>query len=205
MRCRGGESPAEAIAPVVADQGSDGAADTIKKVQAATVYLKVQAGRTMGSGTGFVIQSEGNTVLIATNDHVANPHLEGLSRDDDSSRSQPQPTIVAVFRSGAGPGVEQSLPARIIAADGEENRDLAILEVHGVKNPPEPIAMSDAAVPTLLMPLLIYGFPFGNIDTSLNQAVHRNPSITVNRAAWSPACPQRSIQQVGTHPDRWIN
>ena len=139
----------------------------------------------MGSGTGFVIQTEGNTVLIATNDHVANPHLERLSRDDDSSRSQPQPTIVAVFRSGAGPGAEQSIPARIIAADGEENRDLAILQVQGVKNPPEPIAISDAAVPTLLMPLLIYGFPFGNIDMSLNPAVHRNPSITVNRGSVS--------------------
>ncbi len=180
-----GESPTKAIAPVVADQGSNGAADTIKKVQAATVYLKVQAGRTGGSGTGFVIRSEGNTVLVATNDHVANPHLEGVPRDDDSPRPLPQPTIVAVFRSGFGPGAEQSLPARILAADGEENRDLAILEVHGVKNPPEPIAMSDAAVPTLLMPLLIYGFPFGNIDTSLNKAVHRNPSITVNRGAVS--------------------
>ena len=180
-----GESPAKAIAAVVANQGSNGAADTIEKVQAATVYLKVQAGRTMGSGTGFVIRSDDNTVLVATNDHVANPHLEGVPRDDDSSRPQPQPTIVAVFRSGVGPGAEQSLPARILAADGDENRDLAILEVHGVKNPPEPIAMSDAAVPTLLMPLLIYGFPFGNIDMSLNKAVHRNPSITVNRGAVS--------------------
>jgi regulation of enolase protein 1 (concanavalin A-like superfamily) len=35
------------------------------------------------------------------------------------------------------------------------------------------------------MPLLIYGFPFGNIDMSLNKAVHRNPSITVNRGAVS--------------------
>ena len=180
-----GEGQAKANTPVGADQGPNQAADSIKRVQEATVFLKVKAGRAMGSGTGFVIQSEGNTVLIATNDHVANPHLEGLPRDDDSSRPQPQPTIVAVFRSGAGPGVEQSLPARIVAADGEENRDLAILQVQGVKDPPEPIALSDAAAPTLLMPLVIYGFPFGNIDMSLNPAVHRNPSITVNRGSVS--------------------
>jgi len=35
------------------------------------------------------------------------------------------------------------------------------------------------------MPLLIYGFPFGNIDMSLNPAVQRNPSITVNRGSVS--------------------
>ncbi len=180
-----GEGPVKAITPVGADQSPNQAADLLKKIQQATVFLKVQAGRAMGSGTGFVIQSNGDAVLVVTNDHVANPHSEGRSRDDDSSRPQPQPTIVAVFRSGAGPGIEQSLPARIVAADGEENRDLAILQVQGVKDPPEPIALSDAAAPTLLMPLLILGFPFGNIDMSLNRAVHRNPSITVNRGSVS--------------------
>ena len=99
-----GESLAKVITPDHADRGPSPAADPIKRVQEATVFLKVQAGRTRGSGTGFVIQSEGNTVLIATNDHVANPHLKGVSRDDDSPRAQPQPTIVAVFRSGSGPG-----------------------------------------------------------------------------------------------------
>ena len=128
----------------------------------------------------------------------------GVPGDDDSSRLQPQPTIVAVFRSGGGPGVEQSLPARIVAADGEENRDLAILQVQGVNDPPEPIAMSDAAEPTLLMPVLIFGFPFGNIDMSLNPAVHRNPSITVNRGSALQHA-KRSIQPARTHPDRWID
>src|SRR5579883_1468916 len=180
-----GADLAKAVAPGGADQGTNQAADAIKRIQEATVFLKVQAGRARGSGTGFVIRSEGDTVLVATNDHVANPHLEGLPRDDDSARSQPPPMIVAVFRSGAGPGVEQSLRAQIVAADGEENRDLAILQVRGVKNPPEPIALDDAPVPTLLMPVLIYGFPFGNIDMSLNPAVHRNPSITVNRGSVS--------------------
>jgi S1-C subfamily serine protease/regulation of enolase protein 1 (concanavalin A-like superfamily) len=175
----------EASAPGGVDQAPIQAADSIRRIQEATVYLKVQAGRLRGSGTGFVIQSEGNKVLIATNDHVVNPHLEGLPRNDDSTRPQPQPRIVAVFRSGAASGVEQSIPAQIVAADGEDNRDLAILEVRGVKQPPQPIALSDAAVPELLMPLLIYGFPFGNIDMSLNPAVNRNPSITVNRGSVS--------------------
>jgi S1-C subfamily serine protease/regulation of enolase protein 1 (concanavalin A-like superfamily) len=176
---------AKAITAGGADQGLNQTADPIKRVEDATVYLKVQAGRLGGSGTGFVIRSEANDVLIATNDPVVNPHLEGLPRDDDSLRSQLQATIVAVFRSGAGAGVEQSLPARIIGADREENRDLAILEVRGVKQPPHPIALSDTALPTRLMPLVICGFPFGNIDRGLNPAVIRNPSITVNRGSVS--------------------
>ena len=195
-----GEIPAKAIAPVVADQGSNSEADTIKKVQAATVYLKVQAGRLRGSGTGFVIQSAGNTVLVATNDHVVNPHLEGLPRNDDSSRSQPQPTIVAVFQSGARSGVEQSLSARIIAADRDEKRDLAILEVQGVKDPPHPIAISDAALPARLMPLVICGFPFGNIDPCQAEPQpidHRQPGLGIEHD-------KRSIQPACTHPDRWV-
>ena len=178
-----GEEPAKAKSP--ADQASGTAADPLKSVEDATVFLNVQVGGTGGSGTGFVIHTEGRTVLIATNDHVANPHLQGHSLDDGFAQSQPQPTITAVFRSGAGPGVEQSLPARIIASDGEENRDLAILEIQGVKNPPKPIAITDASPPTLLMPLLIYGFPFGNIDTKLDPTVNRNPTITVNRGSIS--------------------
>ena len=35
------------------------------------------------------------------------------------------------------------------------------------------------------MPVLIYGFPFGNINGKLNAASQRNPSITVDRGSVS--------------------
>ena len=93
--------------------------------------------------------------------------------------------MTVVLRSGGGPGVEQSLPAEVIADDGDGSHDLAILQVRNVKNPPEPISLSTAPEPTITMPLLIYGFPFGNLDQQLDPSVRRNPSITVNRGSVS--------------------
>src|SRR5262249_42218388 len=154
-------------------------------IQEATVFLNVQVGRVQGSGTGFVIRTEGNTVLVATNDHVVNPHLSGLPRDEDPSQPTAHPMVRAIFRSGGGRSVEEVLPAQILAADGGENRDLAILQVRGLRNPPEPIPLSDVAEPKLLMPVIIYGFPFGNIDQMLDRSVRHNPTITVNRGAVS--------------------
>jgi S1-C subfamily serine protease/regulation of enolase protein 1 (concanavalin A-like superfamily) len=171
----------------VAEAGNTQAAatdDTVRSIQDATVFLNVAVGRVKGSGTGFVIQSQGDTVLIATNDHVVNPHLIGLPRDDETSRPM-QPTIHAVFRSGGGPAVEQTVLARILAADGEENRDLAILQCQGVKNPPQPISLDDVAEPKRLMPVIVYGFPFGPIERRFDPSVRRNPSLTVNRGAVS--------------------
>ncbi len=82
----------------------------------------------MGSGTGFVIRTEEKTtVLLATNRHVAD------AETDDGGKAE----ITAVFRSGQGAGVEQSLPAEIVAIDHSQeiNHDLAILRVRGLKRP----------------------------------------------------------------------
>jgi S1-C subfamily serine protease len=158
--------------------------DPIRRIEEATVFLNVAVDRLKGSGTGFVIQSQGDTVLIATNDHVVNPHLIDLPRDDETSRPM-QPTVHAVFHSGGDPAVEQTVLAQILAADFEENRDLAILQCRGVKNPPQPISLDDIAEPKRLMPLIVYGFPFGYIDRIIDPSVRRNPSLTVNRGSVS--------------------
>jgi S1-C subfamily serine protease len=175
-------SAAAASAIVRAVQTTDAA---VKMIQEATVFIKVQAGRLRGSGTGFVIQSEGDTVLIATNHHVAVPQIDGAPEADNHSRPGAGSVVTVVFRGGGGPGVEQSLRAEVIAADGDEGHDLAILQARGVKDPPGAIALSDAPEPTITMPVLIYGFPFGNLDEQLDPSVHRNPSITVNRGSVS--------------------
>jgi S1-C subfamily serine protease/regulation of enolase protein 1 (concanavalin A-like superfamily) len=159
--------------------------DLVKRIQDATVYLKVQSGRMRGSGSGFVIQSDRGTLLIATNDHVVDPSVAAGADDDDSPRPTSRASITAVLRSGSGPGIEQSLPAKVVAFDHEGSCDLAILQIRGVRNPPEPIPLVEAPEPALTMPLLIYGYPLGNLDAALDPSVHRNPSITVNKGSVS--------------------
>ncbi len=133
----------------------------------ATVFLKLKAGKALGSGTGFVIRVQGDTALIATNRHVVSPEL-----DDEGAKLE----VTAVFRSGKGPEQEQSLPAEIVAIDsGEEiNHDLALLRVRGLKRPVTPIDVNRIASPTLRMRYAAYGFPLPIIR--FNQD---NPTITV--------------------------
>ena len=97
------------------------------------------AGKTLGSGTGFVIEVLGDTVILATNRHVAVLDLSEVPRTLGSQRKRGE--LEAVFRSGQGLQKEQALPAQIIAADqtGDFSNDLAFLIVKGVKRPPTPI------------------------------------------------------------------
>src|SRR5439155_79651 len=95
--------------------------------------------KTISSGSGFVIESNGDTVVVATNRHVAVPDLSELPPGIVAPGTTP--TIEAVFRSGQGKE-EQALPAQIIAADLSDdlNTDLAFLVVKGMSHPPAPIA-----------------------------------------------------------------
>jgi S1-C subfamily serine protease len=150
----------------------------MRRLKDATVYLKHKiAGRTLSSGTGFVIEVRGDTVLLATNRHVAVFDV-----------SEVPPSLVpkgstlefeAVFRSGQGPQKEQALPAEIIAADtsGEFQTDLAILVVRGVKKPPTPISVFAKSDTTEGMAYAAAGFPFGGMLNSAS-AEKNNPTVT---------------------------
>jgi S1-C subfamily serine protease/regulation of enolase protein 1 (concanavalin A-like superfamily) len=162
--------------------------EAIRRVKDATVYIKVKDGKSQGSGTGFVIRNDGaDSVLIATNRHVISHPAKGSEDDDDSKPAgptPPEPTITVVFRSGEGKTVEQAIPAVILGKDttGDTSRDLAILSVKGVRNPPKAIEFQRAGQPTEGTELKIYGFPFGEM---LNVAAKGNPAITVNKASVS--------------------
>jgi S1-C subfamily serine protease/regulation of enolase protein 1 (concanavalin A-like superfamily) len=158
--------------------------ETIRRIKDATVFIKVRTEKEQGSGSGFVFQVNGDTVLVATNHHVIAPHLEGAEEEADPKDAAIKADVTVVFRSGRG-SAEQSVPAEIIATDREGNRDLAILRVTGVTNPPRPIVLSQESHPTETMPVLIYGFPFGNIDKMLNNAVQGGPAITINKGSVS--------------------
>jgi S1-C subfamily serine protease len=149
---------------------------TVQRIKEATVYIKVRAGKLGSTGTGFVIQASGNSALIATNRHVITP---GDDDDDEEPAARgPAPTVTVVFRSGERPGVEQEVPATIIAVEAEPgpSRDLAVLSVQGVARLPRPIDPAARVQPVEGMPLKIYGFPFGG---RINVASKGNPVTTV--------------------------
>jgi hypothetical protein len=102
------------------------------------------------------------------------PDLAGSPEQRMPGSSKPE--IEAVFSSGQGPPHEQTLPARLVAADtsDEIGTDLAFLIVKGVRQPLTPINMLNRLDPTAGMSCLSAGFPSGPNRTS-------NPSVTIIR------------------------
>lgn len=171
--------------------------EVVTRVKDSTVYIKLMGEKSGGTGSGFVIKVDGSTVLVATNRHVITPHSSdgeeiGEDESDDPAKVEADKKaagkfkLTVVFRSGEGQGREQELPAKVLAADSngahDTTRDLAVLKVEGVKNPPQPLGFNRAE-PQLSMNLRIFGFPFGR---SLNMGISRgNPEVTVNKASVS--------------------
>jgi S1-C subfamily serine protease len=179
-------------------------ADALRAVKAATVFIKIEFGAESGSGSGFLIRAEGDTGLVATNQHVAAPEpdepaspfagppLPGMPRRPFGP-SLPRPPIgprlmprgglaarsqvklTAVFDSGTPR--ERSAPAEVLLADKE--RDLALLRVRGIKDLPAPLEWRDAPAPAELQAVYVFGFPFGD-DLAVGKG---NPSVTVGKAS----------------------
>ncbi|MGP0066622.1 MAG: trypsin-like peptidase domain-containing protein [Isosphaeraceae bacterium] len=169
--------PATASSVPTTDAPSD-PQEIVRRLKDAAVYLKNKiAGRTFSMGSGFVIEADGDRVIVATNRHVAVPDLSELPPGLVPPGTRP--TIEAVFRSGQGKE-EQELPAEIIAADlSQEDRfDLAFLVVKGVKQPPRPIDPMARITPTEGMPYIGAGFPLGGILGKVAEG-GGNPSVTI--------------------------
>jgi S1-C subfamily serine protease len=183
----GGTTPAPA--PTVVNSSAPGGGthppDLVQQVKDATVFIKVRAGAAQASGSGFVMRVDGQTVYIATNHHVVNPHLEGSEEEAGPQATRMRPQVTVVFRSGQGRALEHSYRADVVASQREGNRDLAILKVERVDRPPLPIVLDSKIELTETMPVLIYGFPFGNIEKLLNSGAQGNPAMTINRGSVS--------------------
>ncbi len=151
--------------------------EILRRLKDATVLINTKVGnRTIGNGSGFVIEVNGDTVLMGTNRHVAVTDLSELPPGVVPKGAKP--SLEAVFRSGTGRD-EQALPAQIIAADlsGDLSTDLAFLVVRGVKNPPKPLDPSLRGEPIEGMSYLGAGFPLaGVIKVSQNEG---KPSVVV--------------------------
>jgi S1-C subfamily serine protease len=151
---------------------------TLNAIKAATVFIQVEAGSLGASGSGFVVKAEGETAYVVTNHHVITAPTPGLPFISLLLPPPPKnPTITCVF--GSGMGQERSARAEVVADD--EDDDLAVLKVKGVKDLPRPINLraSDKLVET--MGLFIFGFPLGT-ELATNKG---NPAITVSKGAVS--------------------
>ena len=146
---------------------------TLDRVKDSTVFIKTKIGEGGYTGSGFVIKVTGDKVLIMTNRHVA-------VHDPDEMPAGAKPVMTVVFRSGTP--LEQELPAKVLAYDEREIRDLAVLEVTGVKTPPEPFAAEQSTIESDFfetMQAYAVGFPLGsNLQGVMNNR-RENPAITV--------------------------
>lgn len=143
---------------------SRNAGEMLEFLKSATVFIKVSTTKGIQSGSGFLVQREGNNGFIVSNSHVIEP-LEGTLK-----------SIECVFRSGRPD--EYKVLATVAGRD--ESRDLAILKVAHEKLP-EPIEESSDVEVHETLSVLVLGFPFGEVLTTSK----RNPAITVTRCAIS--------------------
>ncbi len=161
-------------------QGQGFDKQVLDQVKDATVFVKIKSGKTqLGSGSGFVIKGIADTVLIMTNRHVAVPDPAEMPKGAKIELS-------VVFRSGTPQ--EQELPARLVAFDDREDRDLAMLEVKGVNRVPRPIQAEQAAPESEFfetMPVYALGFPLGSRIQEVTDNRGTNPAITVTQMSIS--------------------
>ena len=147
-------------------------AEKVAQFKAATVFIDVAFLDLHASGSGFVVKNDGDDTYIVTNNHVVNV-IEYIfeMRGSDTSKAM-KSDIRVVFQSGTLK--ERAATAAIVAADPD--RDLAVLKVSKVKDPPTPIDLKDSLKLVELMPLTICGYPLGKATAVENQ----NPSCTIN-------------------------
>jgi hypothetical protein len=147
-------------------------AETVDLVKKATVFIKVDGDDWGISGSGFAISSENGNVLVATNNHVAAPSPRPSLKSSGKAG-----TISVVFDSGTR--TERSYKATLVG--GDEERDLALLRVTGVKDPPRPIPYTDQVKLIETMTVYSFGFPFGQALSSNKNS----PTVTVGKASIS--------------------
>lgn len=143
--------------------------ETLKAIKAATVFVKTEIGRTVYSGSGFVMKVEGDSILVVTNDHVVTHEEVAVKRMVS--------TLSIVLRSGTKD--EQKVKAEIVATDSV--KDLAVIKASGVKDVPAALDFNHPPELIETLPVFIFGFPFGE-SLSTNK---RSPAITVGRGSIS--------------------
>jgi S1-C subfamily serine protease len=150
---------------------------TLTDLKRATVFIKVEAGNSGASGSGFVVKADGDTAYVVTNHHVITLTPDRLPFRGPRIVVGGPATVTLVF--GSGTAQERSAQAEVVADDSED--DLAVLRVKGVKDLPKPIDLRANAKLVETMGLFIFGFPFGT-QLAVNKG---NPAVTVSKGSVS--------------------
>lgn len=145
--------------------------EVLNQIKAATVFVKVRAGSIGGTGSGFLIQVDGDTGLLVTNEHVIAPPNPKKNEKTGPAK------VEVVFNSGRK--TEVVYPAEVLAAD--EERDLAVLRIKNARDLPKPINISEKFELSETMPVYMFGFPFGE-QLSITKG---NPAITIGKGSIS--------------------
>ena len=64
--------------------------EVVAAIKDATVYVKIKAEGLSGSGSGFVVKTEGDSVYVVTNDHVVEPKTETVTVEPKKRPSVPR-------------------------------------------------------------------------------------------------------------------
>lgn len=153
--------------------------ETVQAVKKATAYIRVQGPNWKGNGSGFVVAAKPGTIFVATNHHVvAGLDFERQARlaPGEMAKAVRIPVVTVVL--DAGTPTERAYRAEVVAADPD--KDLAVLRITGVKNPPPPLDLGSPK-PVETMAVYTFGFPFGQALATTKGA----PAITVGQAAVS--------------------
>ena len=118
------------------------------KFKAATVFVHTNNDGAFGTGTGFVIKVDGDTVYMATNHHVINAERDGEVVHKERTR-------IRVTFDGDDRETE-SVKAELLAAD--EEHDIAILKATR-KNPPTPFELFSNQTMEETLPITVFGYP----------------------------------------------
>jgi len=145
------------------------APETVAAIKRSSVFVRVEGDGWSGSGSGFVVAADKERVLVVTNHHVAVKHPPGAG---------PKASKISVV-FGSGTVSEKEYPALVAASD--EDRDLAVLRITGVKTLPKPIPYINPPKPTETMAVFSFGFPLGQALSGRKGF----PAVTVGKASVS--------------------
>ncbi len=152
--------------------------DQLKKIKAATVYIKVARGNQQSSGSGFVVEAFPQFGLIVTNHHVIDPEIKLNPLMPGSIFALRGKTfITVVFNSGEAD--EWTSPGEVLFYNVGD--DLAVVKVKAFKPIPKPIVLDGPEKLPETTPVYVCGFPFGE-DLA---ARGKNPEISIGQASVS--------------------
>jgi hypothetical protein len=155
--------------------------DVLKSLKSATVFVKVEVGKLSGSGSGFVLKTGKDTAYIITNHHVVRPTVPVKHGTGKDAKTVPTKILNATVSVVFGSGSRKEQVARAVILGDDQQRDLALLKVTGLKDLPAPLSIDKPPEVNETMPIYVLGFPYGKaLSTS-----KRHPAITVSKGSIS--------------------